>query len=212
MSGSAHPGTAALAALSKEQKDFLQNLPKAELHAHLNGSIPLECLQELARKRHDDLGGSGDQITNETVRKGLEYLEQGVALETIDDFFSLFPAIYTLTSTPAALRTATRAVLDLFLKPSSGGEPPQCQYLEIRTTPRMTDHMSRQDYIIAVLEEVERFPPEQCSLIISVDRKMTSDDALECVNIAGELKDKGRRIVGVDMCGDPTVSGFTMWG
>jgi len=135
-------------------------------------------------------------------------LEQGVDLNEIHEFFDLFPAIYALTSTPEALMIATRSVLDQFLEMGWLGpnEPPQCSYLELRTTPRRSEHMSREEYVDAVLREMERYPRDKCALIVSVDRRMDTETMKECVDIAIKFKNEGRRVVGVDLCGTPTVS------
>jgi hypothetical protein len=42
------PAALALNTLSPSQVQFLRLIPKAELHAHLNGSIPITTLNELA--------------------------------------------------------------------------------------------------------------------------------------------------------------------
>ncbi|PVG04039.1 Metallo-dependent hydrolase [Serendipita vermifera] len=202
-------GTEALASLSTDDVQFLKSLPKAELHAHLNGCIPISCLQELSRQQviepsHDQ---NEDTVKEDIVSKGLKILEQGIELTEIHQFFDLFPAIYSLTSTPEALRLATRATLEQFLKDGwlGEGEPAQCDYLEIRTTPRQNENMSREVYLDAVLKEVEKYPREQCALIVSLDRRMDNEAMLEIVNIAVKLKQQGRRVVGIDLCGTPTV-------
>lgn len=187
----------ALASLTPEQVSFLQSLPKAELHAHLNGCIPLSCIQELARAYSPD-GGS---MASENVLMAIENLRNGASLNTISDFFGLFGAIYTLTSTRDNLTTAARAVLADFLD----GETKQCSYLELRSTPRETSSMSRRQYVETVLDEVEKYPKDQAAYVLSLDRKMTEAVASECLDIAVSLKSAGRRIVGVDLCGDPFV-------
>ncbi|KAG9074383.1 hypothetical protein FRC06_010730, partial [Ceratobasidium sp. 370] len=102
----------ALAALSPVQVLFLESLPKAELHAHLNGSIPLACLEQLA-KNHTPNESVGSSELSALIGE----LAKGVKLDEINDFFKLFPAIYALTSNVHALGIATRAVLKEFLQP-----------------------------------------------------------------------------------------------
>lgn len=194
------PGAQALATLSAEQIAFIQSLSKAELHAHLNGSIPISVLQDLARD-HLNASSAAESLPD-SVLEGIARLQVGVDLNEIHEFFALFPAIYALTSTPAALGRATRAVLHAFLE----GEHPQCTYLELRSTPRVTDAFTRRGYLQAVLDEVEKYGPERAALIVSLDRRMPADVARECVDIAIELKNAGRRVVGVDLCGDPKAS------
>ncbi|CCA68907.1 hypothetical protein PIIN_02767 [Serendipita indica DSM 11827] len=175
-------GGEALASLSTEDVDFIKALPKAELHAHLNGCIPLECLQELVNQHPEITSGSDG-----AVAKGLKILEQGVVLNEINEFFDLFPAIYAITSTPDALKKATRATIAQFLEPGSlgAGEPAQCTYLELRTTPRESSFMSKREYLETVLDEVEKYDKDKCNLIISLDRRMSPV------------------VVGVDLCGTP---------
>ena len=214
MSVSAGPGEAALRALTPSQLSFLERLPKAELHAHLNGSIPLPLLQDLAREytppSDDDAGGVAIEATD--ILTNLQRLRAGSAFTTIDDFFSLFPAIYALTSTPASLKRATRAVLSHFLDPSlvpsatsTATAAAAAVYIELRTTPRETPHMTRRVYLETVLDEVEARSPDAAALIVSLDRRMTPDVAREVLELAIQLRREGRRVVGLDLCGDPTV-------
>ncbi|KAF8193305.1 Metallo-dependent hydrolase [Pholiota molesta] len=164
------PASAALNSLTPAQINFLQKIPKAELHAHLNGSIPIHILQELAAE-YLSSPQNPSTISNDSVRAGIEKLVAGPSLDEIHDFFHLFPAIYALTSTPEALTRAARAVLSVFLD----GETPQCSYLELRTTPRATESMDESD------------------ISPSLDRRM-----------GRRCSKTGRRVVGLDLCGDPT--------
>ena len=207
--------SAALNSLPPSQVTFLQTLPKAELHAHLNGSIPINVLQDLAREHIS----TSDQNDSDIVQSGLEKFVQGIDIKEINDFFGLFPAIYALTSTPAALARATRSVLQLFLD----GPTPECTYLELRSTPRATPHMTRKEYVEVILGQIDLFNGgadasgtanskigEKAALIVSLDRRMDAVVAKECVDIAVSLKKEGRRVVGIDLCGDPMVR-FLVW-
>ncbi|OCH94178.1 Metallo-dependent hydrolase [Obba rivulosa] len=199
----------ALASLAPAQLAFLKALPKAELHAHLNGSIPLPVLQQLAR---DFLAAPAETTPalSDAVRAGVARLQQGVVLNQIDEFFGLFPAIYALTSAPPALATAARAVLAHFLDPGADGAA-QAAYLELRSTPRETEAMTRARYIETVLDEVERYPAERAALIVSLDRRMSPAVAQECVEAAIKLRKAGRRVVGVDLCGDPRAGNMALF-
>ncbi|KAG2135138.1 Metallo-dependent hydrolase [Suillus clintonianus] len=194
----AGPAAAALSSLCPDDVIFLRSLPKAELHAHLNGSIPIKTILELAQEH------SHYSALTPEVAETIERLRSGVILNEIFDFFPLFPAIYALTSTPEAVAISTRAVLQSFLNPASdGAENPQCAYLELRTTPRATKYMMRERYLTVVLDEIEMYPATQAALIVSVDRRMSDLDVEECVRLAIEMKNNGRRVVGIDVCGNP---------
>ncbi|KAI5994583.1 Metallo-dependent hydrolase [Pisolithus orientalis] len=198
------PSAAALHSLSPSDVDFLQSLPKAELHAHLNGCIPLQTLTDLA----EHLTLSAD--TTDEIAATVARLKSGLTLNDVSEFFPLFSAIYAITSTPSALGRVTRDVLDSFLKAESNPPPgfaytpaPECSYLELRTTPRATAQMSRYTYLTTVLDEIEKFSADQAALIVSIDRRMSEADAKECVDLAIALRAAGRRVVGLDLCGDP---------
>ena len=142
------------------------------------------------------------------IRRGLETLRTGVQLYEINDFFALFPSIYALICTPHATRLVTKAVLRQFLEPGylHADDPPQCEYLELRTTPRTNEHMTREEYLSAVLDEVEAYPPSKAALLVSIDRRMSAEAAISVVEVAIKLRNQGRRIIGIDLCGTPTVS------
>ncbi|KAF9229777.1 Metallo-dependent hydrolase [Gyrodon lividus] len=199
----AGPAGIALRSLGGDDIAFLQGLPKAELHAHLNGSIPLHTLQGLATKYGPSVDVGIDIAS--TIAK----LQSGFILTEISDFFSLFPAIYALTATPAALAEVTHAVLDAFLNEQAVPDgsvynrpAADCSYIELRTTPRTTVHMDREQYLNIVLQEIKSFP-DRAALIISVDRRMSEMDVEECVDLAIRLHNEGNPVVGLDLCGDP---------
>jgi adenosine deaminase len=229
------PADAALRALSPSQLAFLERLPKAELHAHLNGSIPLPLLQELAREyvssaaTGDDDGGTTSATTTAIaeILARVQHLQTGVELSVIDDFFPIFSAVYALTSTPASLKRVTRGVLSHFLDPqpapvpvpastSASASVPQAngnaseaggwaavQYIELRTTPRATPHMTYRLYLETVLDEIEARAPDAAALIVCLDRRMTPEIAREVLELALQLRREGRRVIGLDLCGDP---------
>jgi adenosine deaminase len=190
----------AVSSLSDAQLTFINSLPKAELHAHLNGCIPLEVLRDLAK----DYSAEQDSMIESSIKQ----IQDGIELNELHDFFNIFPAIYALTSTPVALARATRAVLHDFLHP----DHPQVAYIELRSTPRQTPSMTRLQYVQTVLDEIEVYSSDQAALIVSLDRRMDDATAAECVDIAVQLRKAGRRVLGVDLCGDPTVESTKSFG
>ncbi|KAG1759552.1 hypothetical protein EDD22DRAFT_955758 [Suillus occidentalis] len=107
------------------------------------------------------------------------------------------PAIYVLTATPEAVATVTRGVLQSFLNYTGDGaelNSPQCTYLELRTTPCMTVHMTQEWYLTVVLDGIEMYPATQATLIVSVDRRMSDLDLEECISLAIKMKNRGRRV------------------
>lgn len=77
----APPSEAAYGSLGDAERQFLYSLPhRVELHAHLNGSIPLHTLEELARERNGDGGESAD----------IQNFRDGIQLEEIGECVHVF--------------------------------------------------------------------------------------------------------------------------
>ncbi|KAJ5135465.1 uncharacterized protein N7515_004743 [Penicillium bovifimosum] len=116
-------------------------------------------------------------------------------------FFSTFSKLtYQLCNDLESLVYATNSVLQDFIEDG-------VVYLELRTIPRASPGISREQYVNTVLDTFEKFraKTDQMSvfLILAIDRgNMTEAEANEIVNLAIESKSRG--VVGVDICGDPT--------
>ena len=79
-------------------------------------------------------------------------------------------------------------------------------YLELRTTPRTSIHMTKAQYVSTVLDCIQSYKSSTMStnLILSVDRKNSASEAMEVVDLA--IRNKNYGVVGVDLCGDPSRS------
>ncbi|KAJ3891929.1 hypothetical protein GG344DRAFT_88017 [Lentinula edodes] len=234
--GISGPALAALSSLTASDILWIKSLPKAELHAHLNGCVPIEVLYEIAGLSLNYITsepptGAGTETSNNSVPthteilSGLETLSN-FALDDIHEFFGAFRTVYALISTRETLGAATRAVLQGFLDAPNkrngntiggleGGltpdDYPECTYLELRTTPRRTPTLSPREYLETVLDEVEKYPRDRAALIVSLDRRMGGRITIEdTIDLATLLKNSGRRVVGVDLCGDPLAGDMSL--
>jgi len=217
---------------------FALNLPKAELHAHLSGSISVKTMHHLwalgrSQGRYKDL---------EDPRHVIEPGGDSINLVT---FFPLFEKyIHRLIDDVEPVKATTRQVLDDF-------EADGVRYLELRSTPRgnKSTGLTKAAYVAAVNELLTEWnirPVNATSeheprdvmiarLILCVDRGMTVEEADEVVDLAIQYS-AGRKstspanvnkhpgvsspvtneamacVVGVDLCGNPTrgkISKFT---
>ncbi|KAK7737970.1 hypothetical protein SLS62_011417 [Diatrype stigma] len=186
--------------------DF-RSMPKIELHAHLSGSISRQCLHEIWEKKK--AAGQTD-LEDPLVVMPPDKHDYDLAV-----FFPLFSSyIYHLIDDADALAHSTRSVVRDFAADGVA-------YLELRTTPRAMPAagLDKAGYVDAVLraiaEEVELLAaPAQIRvrLLLSVDRRNTAGEAREVVALAARFRGRGRGVVGVDLCGDPTkgdVAAFT---
>ena len=170
---------------------FTKYLPKIELHAHLTGSITPQSLHEIwSQRRSED--------PSMTLQDPLEAMSNDKSWDVVT-FFPLFSKyIYELCSTPASIMYSTNAVLRDFREDG-------VVYLELRTTPRSSSTMSKDDYITTVLSCIDNFPDRNVmttSLILSIDRRNSPGEAMQVVELAMRYRSRG--VVGVDLCGDPS--------
>ncbi|KAM7364681.1 adenosine deaminase-like protein [Cochliomyia hominivorax] len=175
---------------------FLQNLPKIELHAHLNGSLNTASIRELGLQLY---GGNSEEF--------LKLCEKFIDFKTNDlDFcFQKFAFMHELTATPKGLKLACEMVIRDFAQD-------KVIYLELRTTPKHNENMSRQKYIQIIIEAIKEYSKQYdiiVKLLISIDRSQSLEIAEEIVCLCKEFKEKYPDIIrGMDLSGNPNKGKF----
>ncbi|KAK6425201.1 hypothetical protein LTR95_016292 [Oleoguttula sp. CCFEE 5521] len=190
---------------------FCHRLPKAELHAHLSGSVSRETLHTIWQSK-------------QAKQQCLDLEDPSVALKpagdypTVLSFFRIFNEyIYRLLDDAESIVDATMSVLEDFRKDG-------VKYLELRTTPRTIPEqgIDYAEYVHLVRQAIEgwnfsRWCHEahnyelEAHLILSIDRSMTLEQAMEVVEIAianqtPQEAGCASRVLGVDLCGNPTIT------
>ncbi|KAI8354551.1 hypothetical protein EDC96DRAFT_446928 [Choanephora cucurbitarum] len=169
--------------------DFCKELPKIELHAHLNGSLSPATMRELVELKKDQK----PELAEFKIPTSL----------TIQNFFPLFRFIYQLTDDEASVRIATRNIIREFAQDG-------VKYLELRTTPRCNAEtgMTKTSYLEAVVSVLEENRTDDIivKLILSIDRRNTLEEAQETVDLALAFRSRG--VVGIDLCGDVEKGSF----
>ncbi|KAK5994553.1 Adenosine deaminase-like protein [Cladobotryum mycophilum] len=165
-----------------------------QLHAHLTGSISRRALHEVWLRKKES--GETD------LEDPLLVMPEDKHDYNIKTFFPLFSSyIYNLLTDEASIRHTTTSVLADFLADG-------VVYLELRTTPRATAHLTPSAYISILLSAISSFesshPQMHTRLILSVDRRHTLETARSILSLAETIPHDGR-IVGLDLCGDPSV-------
>lgn len=123
-------------------------------------------------------------------------------------FFPLFSKyIYTLLNTAKTTRQSTLDVLRNFQNDG-------VVYLELRTTPRaISAEITKSDYVALVLETINHFnsqsPTMVTKLILSIDRRNSTEEANEVIDLALQFRDQG--VVGVDLCGNPAAHDISIF-
>lgn len=130
--------------------EFLKRIPKADLHVHLDGSLRLSTLIELAKKEGVELPSYTEEGLRETVFK--------------DKYASLVEYLKGFSYTGAVMRNAAnieRVAYELGQDALAEG----VRYLEVRFAPQLhaSDTLSAQDAVRAVVRGLKRAQDEHNS-------------------------------------------------
>ncbi len=171
-------------------EELIRSLPKVDLHCHLDGSLRVETLWELAQEQEVKLPAKSVERLRDyfTVNKPFsdleEYLERfNTILPVLQDAESLNRISYEL-----AMDSAAEGVL----------------YLEVRYAPVLhTDKgMKLNDVMDAVLEGLKRAEKEAditTGVIVCGIRNISSETSLRLAELAAAYKHQG--VVGFDLAG-----------
>ena len=181
---------------------FTRSLPKAELHAHLSGSISSETLHEIWMRKRAEGDCSDLEDPSIAIRTGAD------GFADVISFFPLFDKyIYNLCNDLHSVRYAVEKVIESF-------DADGVRYLELRTTPRecLETSMTKTAYVGLVNEIAQEWNRKaeisvEVCLILSIDRRMTVEQASQVVDLAIEHQrqdhNSAGQVVGVDLCGNP---------
>jgi adenosine deaminase len=175
----------------KITRQAIRRLPKAELHLHLDGSMRVRTVMELARQRGIELPDTNlpdledDLEVHGQVKDLAEYLEKFcIPLEVLQDHAALERVACELV-----------AVLK--------GE--NMLYTEVRFAPMLHTKkgLRLEEIVEAVLEGLRRGESDhgvKTGLIACCMRHMSPDDNLKMAQVAVKYRDWG--LVGLDLAGD----------
>ncbi len=173
--------------------DFYHALPKVELHRHLEGSLRLRTLLEVAKAHGMDLLGTNRLRPLVQVRKEDPY--------TSDNFLSKFQTLRRFYRSSEVIGRITREAI-------ADAAADNIHYLELRFTPvalSRAENFSLSEVIDWVIDGTKEASVKfgiLARLIVSVNRHESPELAAKVINIAIDRKSDG--IVGVDLAGDET--------
>lgn len=172
----------------------LSRLPKIDLHRHLEGSLRLDSLLEIAR--HTGLEVPTGSV--EALRPLVQFTPHDEA--TARNFLSKFEVLRRFYQSPEIIqRLAYEAVAD--------AAHDQVRYLELRFTPaalaKQRDFRLDEvtDWVLAAVDRARAdHPGLEVKLIVGVNRHEPVELAERVVQIAADRQAQG--IVGLDLAGD----------
>ncbi len=172
------------------RRDFLLELPKPELHCHLDGSLRIDTILDLAQKDKVELPSNDrdELIKAVTVRNKVKSLEE---------YIEKFQITLAVLQTPEALN---RAAFEL----AQDAAAENVRHLEVRYSPilhqdRGMTPMESLDAVIAGLHRAEKDFNISTGVIICGIRNFSIESSILLAELAIAYKYRG--VVGYDLAG-----------
>lgn len=170
--------------------ELIRSLPKAELHCHLDGSVRVETILDLAKQQGVELPYSDpEELSN--------YLRVDDSCENLEDYLKAFPVINTVLQTREALERVTYELAEDVVKEN-------VRLLEVRFSPVLHTNggLSLEEVLTAVLAGKERAEKDlnlRMGIIVSSIRSISPEVSMELAELT--VNYKGRGVVGFDLAG-----------
>ena len=177
---------------SPTTSDEYRSLPKAELHRHLEGSLRLDTMLDVARKH-------GMTVPATVVNLSRLVQVQDQEPMTFENFLGKFNTLRMFYRSPEVIDRITREAIEDAAKDN-------IRYLELRFTPVALSRAERfplhdvMEWVCNSAKEGAKKYGVTVRLIVSVNRHESIELAEQVVWIAAGMMDKG--IVGIDLAGN----------
>ena len=174
----------------KINRSLLQRLPKVELHCHLDGSLRIPTILDLAKKDKVTLPTSDSDILS-------KLLVIGKTRGSLEDYIKRFDITLSVMQTPLALRRTAYELIEDVAKEN-------VRYIEIRYSPILHTEkgMSLGESVEAVREGLQRGRKDfgvESGIIVCGIRNISAAASLKLADLTVRYKNKG--VVGFDLAG-----------
>ncbi|MFB6354887.1 MAG: adenosine deaminase [bacterium] len=174
-----------------DKLEQINQLPKIDLHHHMDGAIRTKTIKEMAEKHDVELPTYNVEKLKDhvTVRKGCEGLT---------DFLDCFELFYPVIQYEDAIRRIAYELCETTYNQD-------VLYLETRFAPVLLteEGLSQEEVVTSALDGLEAGLEEfdvEINLILCVYRGTPPEASLRTVELAQQYSDRG--IVGIDIAGD----------
>ncbi|MGM0557377.1 MAG: adenosine deaminase [Myxococcota bacterium] len=173
-------------------RELIERLPKTDLHVHLDGSLRLETILDLAEKQGVKLPNGAD-----TPKKLAKEIHMGEVCEDLTDYLKAFDVTLSVLQTEEALY---RAAFELGEDAAKEG----VRYIEVRYSPLLhTQNGLSFPVIVEAVAEGLREAKRQYGImsgqIICGIRHITPESSLRLAELCVAFKNKG--VVAFDLAG-----------
>jgi len=170
--------------------DFIKSLPKAELHCHLDGSMRVETIVDIAQKE-------GVKLPTDDINELRKILEVGMECKSLVEYLRPFDITCDVLQTEEAISRATYE-----LGEDCAAE--NIRYLEIRFAPlwHIKKGLSFTQVIEAVLDGAKRAEKNfniKIGIIICGIRHTSPADTMKVAELAVAYKNRG--VIAFDLAG-----------
>ncbi len=172
-------------------EDFYRQLPKVELHRHLEGSLRVRTMMEIVRAHDIDVKDTGILRPLVQMEREDEY--------TFENFLAKFGTLRLFYKSPHIIRRITREAIQ-------DAAEDHVRYLELRFTPVALSHAEDFpiDQVVEWVIDSTKAASEKYGimvrLILSINRHESMAQAQEVAQLAVDRMEDG--IVGLDLAGN----------
>jgi len=171
-------------------QDLLKALPKTDLHCHLDGSVRLKTILELAEQQKIRLPADDEEGLAKAIH-------QGEVCKNLEDYLTAFDVTLSVLQTEEALY---RAAYELALDASDEN----VRYLEVRYSPALHQQKNLKmttviDAVLEGLRVAKRETGIKCGVIVCGIRQMNPQTSVRLAELSVAYKNRG--VTGFDLAG-----------
>jgi adenosine deaminase len=172
------------------KREFIKKLPKADLHVHLDGSMRISTIIELAKKQKVKLPAYDE----ETLKK---IIGNSKKKRSLDEYLKIFKITLSVLQTEEALK---RVAYEL----AEDASEENIRYMEVRYSPILHTKKGLKlttisEAVINGLKSAEKVFNIKTGVIICGIREMDPTTSLELAKLAVAYKNRG--VIGFDLAG-----------
>ncbi|MDP6339428.1 MAG: adenosine deaminase [Candidatus Marinimicrobia bacterium] len=169
---------------------LLKNLPKVELHCHLDGSLRIDTIIDLAQRHNVPLPAS-DPVELKKI------LSIGKNRGTLEEYIARFDITLSVMQTPDAL---TRIAYELIEDVASEN----VRYIEVRYSPTLhtSKEMTLEEAVESVRDGLKKGEKDfgvKSGIIVCGIRHISPEASLKLADLCVQFKNKG--VIGFDLAG-----------
>lgn len=184
----APPG--AVAPTLEVTEELLRALPKADLHCHLDGSMRLKTILELADRQKVELPADSEE-------KLAKAIHMGEVCRSLEDYLVAFDVTLSVLQTEEALH---RAAYELGVDAAAEN----VRYLEVRYSPALHQRKGLKmttiiDAVLQGLRDAGRETGIRCGVIVCGIRHISPQMSVRLAELSVAYKNKG--VIGFDLAG-----------